>query len=133
MSDYIFYLTDESFDYPTGYGTETEHQYMPHGFEIEDLDMNTFNAYGDYEEMNDKCKTLKDLRDYIKSHYREIGNVNESCRELYTDTTYEDESKSNWENFDILLEQIDKKVDAGFWDKDGNYKEEIIKLKAGEE
>ena len=109
--DYIFYLTDESFDYPTGYGWDTETQYQPHGFVIdEQLDMNSFEGYGDYLEMNDQCHTLEQLRDYIVAHYKEIKPINETCRECFTSTMYQNDDWSNWENFDLLLKQIDEKI-----------------------
>ena len=32
--EYVYYLTDESFDYPTGYGYDTYRNTMQHGFSI---------------------------------------------------------------------------------------------------
>ena len=57
--------------------------------------MNTFQAFGDYEEMNHKCKTLEDLKNYILEHYNEIQEYEEFDR-YYT----------NKEVFDELLEII---------------------------
>ena len=75
--EYIFYQTDCSFDFDGPFGTETYHDYENHGFEVvidinDNIDMNTFQAFGDYEEMNRKCKTLEDLKNYILEHYNEI-------------------------------------------------------------
>lgn len=71
--NYDFYITDGSFDY--GDFDYVCNDY--HGFSI-DIDKNNFvditslDAYGDYEEMNSKCKTLSSLRDYIIEHLNEI-------------------------------------------------------------
>ena len=75
--EYIFYQTDESFDYGDWSWGGTWEEYSNHGFEIEidyddNIDMSSFQAFGDYEEMNHKCKTLEDLKNYILEHYNEI-------------------------------------------------------------
>lgn len=98
--EYVFYQTDCSFDFDGPFGTETYHDYENHGFEIEidsndNIDMSSFQAFGDYEEMNHKCKTLEDLKNYILEHYNEIQEYEEFDRYY-----------SNQEVFDELLEII---------------------------
>ena len=98
--EYIFYQTDCSFDYDSPYGTATYYDYEKHGFEVKidssnNIDMDTFQAFGDYEEMNHKCKTLEDLKNYILQCYDEIQEYE------YFDSYY-----SNQEVFDELLEII---------------------------
>ena len=97
--EYIFYQTDYSFDYNSPFGTSTYYDYDNHGFEIEidinnNIDMSSFQAFGDYEEMNRKCKTLEDLKKYILEHYNEIQE-------------FEGYRYSNKEVFDELLDIID--------------------------
>lgn len=80
--EYIFYQTDCSFDYDSPFGTATYYDYDNHGFEVaidinDNIDMSTFQAFGDYEEMNHKCKTLEDLKNYILEHYDEIQYIDE--------------------------------------------------------
>ena len=96
--EYIFYQTDCSFDYDSPFGTATYYDYDNHGFEVaidinDNIDMTTFQAFGDYEEMNHKCKTLEDLKNYIVEHYNEIQDV----LNIY---------HPNQEAFDELLEII---------------------------
>lgn len=97
--EYLFYQTDYSFDYNSPFGTSTYYDYDNHGFEIEidindNIDMSSFQAFGDYEEMNRKCKTLEDLKNYILEHYNEIQE-------------FEGYRYSNKEVFDELLDIID--------------------------
>ena len=96
--EYIFYQTDCSFDYDSPFGTSTYYDYENHGFEVvidinDNIDMTTFQAFGDYEEMNHKYKTLEDLKNYILEHYDEIQDYDGLCY-------------SNHELFDELLESI---------------------------
>lgn len=96
--EYIFYQTDESFDYGDWSWGGTWNEYANHGFEVaidinDNIDMSTFQAFGDYEEMNHKCKTLEDLKNYILEHYDEIQDYDGLCY-------------SNHELFDELLESI---------------------------
>ena len=96
--EYIFYQTDESFDYGDWSWGGTWNEYANHGFEVaidinDNIDMTTFQAFGDYEEMNHKCKTLEDLKNYILEHYNEIQDYDGLCY-------------SNHELFDELLESI---------------------------
>ena len=98
--EYIFYQTDCSFDYDSPFGTATYYDYENHGFELEidsndNINMSSFQAFGDYEEMNHKCKTLEELKNYILEHYNEIQEWNELNR-YYT----------NQETFDELLDII---------------------------
>ena len=98
--EYIFYQTDESFDYGDWSWGGTWEEHANHGFEIEidsndNIDMSSFNAFGDYEEMNHKCKSLEDLKNYILEHYDEIQEFEGFYR------------YSNKEVFDELLEIID--------------------------
>ena len=81
--EYIFYQTDCSFDYDGPMGPETFYDYENHGFELfidknNNIEMSLFEAFGDYEDMNEKCKTLEDLKSYIIEHYNEIQNYDES-------------------------------------------------------
>ena len=97
--EYIFYQTDCSFDFDGPFGTETYHDYENHGFEVEidnndNIDMSSFKAFGDYEEMNHKCKTIENLKNYILEHYNEIQEFDGFDR------------YSNKEVFDELLEII---------------------------
>jgi hypothetical protein len=97
--EYIFYETDESFDYGDWSWGGTWEEHANHGFEIEidndKIDMSSFNAFGDYEEMNHKCKTLEDLKNYILEHYDEIQEFEGFYK------------YSNKEVFNELLEIID--------------------------
>lgn len=83
--EYIFYQTDCSFDFDGPFGTETYHDYENHGFEVNidydyKIDMSSFQAFGDYEEMDHKCKTLEDLKNYILEHYHEIQDYDDLHR-----------------------------------------------------
>jgi hypothetical protein len=98
--EYIFYQTDCSFDYDSPFGTATYYDYENHGFELEidsndNINMSSFQAFGDYEEMNHKCKTLDDLKNYILEHYQEIQD--------YDDL---DDYCARSERFDELLDII---------------------------
>ena len=99
---YNFYTTDESFDFgdfPNG----TCHQTAEHGFSIEhngktnDLDINSLNTYGDFEEMNN-IKTLGELKEYLLSHLDEVQDFDFECK--YT----------NKEVFEELIEIIDENL-----------------------
>lgn len=97
--EYIFYQTDESFDYGDWSWGGTCNEYANHGFEVEidnndNIDMSSFQAFGDYEEMNHKCKTLENLKNYILEHYNEIQEFDGFDR------------YSNKEVFDELLDII---------------------------
>ena len=99
-TEYVFYQTDCSFDYDGPMGTETYYDYEKHGFEVyidrnDNIDMDSFEAFGDYDEMNEKCKTLEDLKNYIIEHYKEIQDYDDS-----------DEYCARSEKFDELLEII---------------------------
>lgn len=77
--DYIFYTTDESFDYGDG----TCYCIGEHGFSIEiDSDNNVFinslEAYGDYAEMND-ITTLAELKQYLIEHKEESQLTKQDC------------------------------------------------------
>lgn len=104
-TEYIFFTTDESFDYPTGYGYATYHEKASHGFEISidtdnKIDFSSFSSFGSYAEMEDKCKNLTDLKNYIIEHLDEI----EEPEEKFTYT--------NREIFEELLEIIDENIAA---------------------
>ena len=101
MIQYVFYETDESFDFDGPFGTQTYVDYAQHGFEINnDYDFDSFHAYGDYDEMNSKCKSLEDVINYIIEHLGEIQETNE--------VSYED----NFERFNEFIAIVDdlKKV-----------------------
>ena len=98
--DYVFYTTDESFDYPTGYGYATHYVEGKHGFSLSIdidnyIDFSSFDAFGDFGEMEDKCKNLKELKAYILNSFDEIQESDEYI-------TY-----SNREIFEELIEIID--------------------------
>ena len=62
--DYVFYTTDESFDYPTGYGYATHYVEGKHGFSLSIdidnyIDFSSFDAFGDLEKWKINAKTLK--------------------------------------------------------------------------
>lgn len=66
--DYIFYTTDDSFDY----GDRTWYETGYHGFCI-DIDkndnicMSSLKGYGEFYDI-EECKTYKDLYNYIDKH-----------------------------------------------------------------
>lgn len=101
---YNFYETDESFDFGD-FPNATCHQTVEHGFSINHdsktnkLDINSLDAYGDFEEMN-KIKTLAELKDYILSHLDEVQDFDFECK--YT----------NKECFEELVEIIDENLQA---------------------
>lgn len=68
MEKYIFYYTDECFDYGD-YSGSTCYIYEPHGFEvaIEDnkIDLSTIKGLGEFEDEVKKIKTLDDLNKFI--------------------------------------------------------------------
>ena len=89
---YIFYTTDESFDYGD-FPNSTYYYECEHGFKI-DIDnptMDTFEAFGDYSEMN-KLKSLEEIKDYIIAHFKEVQEFEEGL--LYP-------------NIDIFIELVE--------------------------
>ena len=79
LHDYVFYKTDESFDYETGYGNVTQTEIAEHGFSIEidsdnNINISSLSGYGYFEEMNNKCKTLQELKKYIQDNLNETQN-----------------------------------------------------------
>ena len=89
--EYTFYETDESFDYADWmYGNCTCHRVMPHGFQIEidnedNVDIDTLDAYGDFEEMN-KIKTLSELKAYLVQNLKEVERIDDKeCIEELVD------------------------------------------------
>lgn len=76
--DYIFYTTDESFDYWSPWGCTTEKVEIPHGFTIavdseDNPDFASLEGFGDYSEVNN-LKSLEELKGYILEHINEIAN-----------------------------------------------------------
>lgn len=67
--DYVFYTTDESFDYPTGYGYATHYEKAQHGFSVK-FDKNDnvldWRGMGDYWQA-DEAKTLEEFYNFVKS------------------------------------------------------------------
>lgn len=107
-TDYIFYRTDESFDYGDWSWGGTCYEYADHGFSIEmDTDDNiyidTLEAYGDFTEMNDKCKTLEQLKQYILDHFNEIDNSLDICDKYENGALFE-------EFISFIDENLEKKV-----------------------
>lgn len=100
---YIFNAEDASYWVGGIYGSVKEIAY--NGFEIEvsandEVDISTLDAFGDYAEMNQKCKTLEALKQYLQEHLIE-------CRDYedYMLTTLNDEENIQ-ELIEILEEQI---------------------------
>lgn len=79
--EYIFYTTNESFDYGDFPGS-TCICFEPHGFEvdIEDgrVDLTTLQGFGDYGVEVEKVKTLIDLKEFIKKYKNEIYDYDET-------------------------------------------------------
>ena len=75
--DYDFYTTDESFDYPTGYGYATHYEKGYHGFKVNlDKDDNVlgWNGYGDYWQAGE-CKSLDEFYNYVESVKEEYPDI----------------------------------------------------------
>lgn len=87
VEEYIFYTTNESFDY--GCGTCYEH--TKHGFSIEKDDYNNFNidtlkGFNDFRDV-ENCETLEQLADYISFNSKyvvedEYDKFNSNFRKL---------------------------------------------------
>lgn len=102
--DYVYYAIDSSFCYGD---SSVCHEKDLHGFSIifnneGYVDISSLEAYGDYEEMNDKCKTLQELKQYIEEHLGEIS---------------EDEESTGCECFEELISFIDLTINM----KGNNY------------
>lgn len=74
--DFIYYTTDESFDYGDFAGG-TYHQVCLHGFSIELTKddkplIETLDGYGDFAVEINEIKTLKQLKDFILKNMNEI-------------------------------------------------------------
>ena len=96
--DYIFYTTDGSFDYGDFPGG-TYHCLDYHGFSIDMderdwIDIASLEAYGDYCEMEDKCKSLEELKIYLINHLHEVRE-------------YEEHKEYSFTNLEIFKELID--------------------------
>ena len=68
---YIYYTTDESFDFDAPFGTKTYYQTGYHGFTIDfDSDykpiINSIDGFGEFDDINWKVKDFKSLADYLK-------------------------------------------------------------------
>lgn len=67
-TQYIFYKTDDSFDYNSPFGTSTCIEYNYHGFNIEvenrKVKIETLEPFGHFTEMK-SIKTLEELKQYI--------------------------------------------------------------------
>lgn len=69
---FIFYITDESFDYGAG----TCYQFCEHGFSIEFNEndfplIETLQGFNDFKDV-EKCQTLIELADYISFNTKHI-------------------------------------------------------------
>lgn len=78
--DFIFYETDESFDYGDFPGG-TCFQIGYHGFSIDisddnKVDINTLTPFGDYTCEMDKITTIDGLKTYLQNHVNEISVKN---------------------------------------------------------
>lgn len=89
IEKYVFYKTDESFDYGD-FPNSTYHCEAEHGFNI-DIDnpsLETFEAFGDYADMND-LKSLAEIKDYIIAHLKEVQEFEEGLFYTNQDTFIE--------------------------------------------
>ena len=100
--EYIFYTTDESFDFwdfPGGTCNQTEY----HGFTVDidkenNIDISSLKWLGDYSET--QITTLQGLKEFIKTHLNEVEEIGESL-------TY-----TNIELFEEFIELIDDNLQA---------------------
>ena len=101
--EYIFYTTDESFDFgdfPGGTCSQTEY----HGFSVEidkenNIDISSLEWFGDYYKT--QIKTLQGLKEFIKTHLNEVEEIS-TIVDTYT----------NIELFEELIELIDDNLQA---------------------
>ena len=70
IMDFVLYETDESFDYPTGYGYATQYEIGYHGFNIEvnwdNGQIISVEGYGECADASD-ITTLEELKKYIST------------------------------------------------------------------
>lgn len=97
---FIFYTTDESFDFGDGICPE----YTKHGFSIEKDDNNTFlidtlKGFNDFRDA-EKCETLEQLADYI------------SFNSKYVIEDEYDSSRTNYKRLQILYKKIKRQINS---------------------
>ena len=81
---YVFYETDESFDYPTGYGYDTCYQKGEHGFEVkydDNVDVIDWDGFGEFGV--DVNRTKGDYKAFyefvlsVKDEYKDAEAIDE--------------------------------------------------------
>lgn len=78
---YIYYITDDSFDYPSPLGCETKYEINYHGFSIncdENLcyDIKTLEGFGHYSTEISRIKTIEEFIKYLSDTEDEIQDFN---------------------------------------------------------
>ena len=93
--EYVFYTTDDSFDY--GDCGRTCQVFTKHGFTIEvnsvdGLDIKSLKGFNDYLEIQDYCQNLNDLKCIIEHQFENIQEENdkEKFKELLEMIDYEE-------------------------------------------
>lgn len=99
---YIFYTTDESFDYGD-FPNSTCYVEAPHGFSIEidvnnKINLSSLVGFGNYLNEVKSIKTLKDFQKFLKSNLNQVQELDEDAK--YT----------NLECFEELLEIVNENI-----------------------
>lgn len=84
--DFIFYSTDESFDYGD-FPNSTCYSTGLHGFSIEitkdDVPLlNTVDGFGDFADAKDHAKTYKDFANYIRNSLDDIQSEDNNATSI---------------------------------------------------
>lgn len=71
--EYIFYTSDESFDYNGPFGTATHNETGYHGFSLDFDDeylpiLGSINGFGEFDDINWRVKSFKDFENYLKEN-----------------------------------------------------------------
>lgn len=87
--NFIFCETDEGFEYGD-FPNSNFYQTQEHGFSIDInkdnyVNIDSLETYGACDEMNIKCKTLQELRQYIEQHLNEIKDNKYSKLECFNE------------------------------------------------
>ena len=90
--DYIFYSTDESFDYNGPFGTATHYQIGLHGFSLDfDKDykpiLEEIKGFGEFDDIEDKVATYQDLLDYLSVN---LGYLDYNCEEATSQDDFDE-------------------------------------------
>lgn len=97
--EFIYYISDGSFDY----GDFTHYETDYHGFDIEInsdniIDINTLIGFGDYTNIEKSIKSLIQFKDFL---YRNFRNITEYKKDCYY---------SNFDIFEDLLLLVEKQI-----------------------